>query len=99
MAPIWGEKPQDFLDRLNITAEQTYDGKTTLNYNLDKRNVYGQPVNNDVNVQAIQNEILDSGEYEALYQEDFINRKGDVFFQETETKPINKTFVSNFKAF
>lgn len=50
MAPIWGEKPQDFLDRLNITAEQTYDGNTNLNYSLDKRNVYGQPVNDDVNV-------------------------------------------------
>lgn len=48
MALIWGETPQDFLNRLNITAEQTYDGKRILNYHLDKRQVYGQPVNDDV---------------------------------------------------
>lgn len=48
MAPILGEKPQDFLDRVKITEEQSYDGSIFKKFILDKRNVYGQPVNDDV---------------------------------------------------
>lgn len=52
MAPILGEKPQDFLDRVKITEEQSYDGSIFKKFILDKRNVYGQPVNDDVDVDA-----------------------------------------------
>lgn len=52
MAPILGEKPQDFLDRVKITEEQSYDGSISKKFTLDKRQIYGQPVNDDVDVSS-----------------------------------------------
>lgn len=51
-APLWGESPQDFMNRVKITEEQSYDGSISKKFTLDKRNVYGQSVNDDVDVSS-----------------------------------------------
>lgn len=51
-APLWGESPQDFMNRVKITEEQSYDGSISKKFILDKRQIYGQPINDDVDVDA-----------------------------------------------
>ncbi len=54
IAPKLGESPESFLSRLTITGKQHFDenGKSSVyvDYGMGKRKVYGQPVNDDVNV-------------------------------------------------
>ena len=51
-APLWGESPQDFMNRVKITEEQSYDGSISKKFILDKRQIYGQPLNEGVNLDA-----------------------------------------------
>lgn len=51
-ASAYQETPQEHINRIKIEEKQNYDGTVSKRFTLDKRQIYGQPVNNDVNVDA-----------------------------------------------
>ncbi len=88
-APLWNEKPQDFMDRLKITTEQSYDGKSYLNYNLEKRNIYGQPLNDGVN--------LDAPVEVVTVEPRFAGREAWEFTKNKEVSKFKKALVGIYK--
>lgn len=54
IAPKLGESPESFLSRLTIAGKQHFDengnSSVYIDYGMGKRKVYGQPVNDDVDV-------------------------------------------------
>ncbi len=66
IAPHIGEKPEDFMSRFGIRSELSSDGKPIINYEVGKRNIYGQPINEgidpDAPVQIVSIELRFAGQ-------------------------------------